>query len=180
VKKPFSILLLLVFAFNLGGYYVFFWAMRHTANKELVHRLDANDYSSEEVIELQIPFTLPYPIFNTGFERVDGKFEHEGEIYKLVKQKLVNDTLYIVCLQDKKEMQITSAFKDYSRLSNDMPASHGKHSSSILNKLIKDYNYDQVIDLISISGWSRNQRWCQVEFLVTSPELEILSPPPKV
>ena len=44
-----------------------------------------------------------------GYERVNGEFEHNGEFFKLVKQKLENDTLNIVCIKDHRVVLDTTA-----------------------------------------------------------------------
>ena len=83
----------MIFLFNVGGYYLVFWGVRTQAKKDLLHRLDADQYSSEDLVVLSIPVNLPYPIQQNGYERVDGEFEYGGEYYNLVKQRLQNDTL---------------------------------------------------------------------------------------
>lgn len=180
LKKSISILLLIVFAFNLGGYYAFFWAMKHTANMELAARLDADQYAEEEIVELKVPIDLPYPIFSTDFERVDGKFHHNGEIYKLVKQKLSEGTLHIICVKDKKEKQLSSDLKEFTKRSQDLPSNSAKHSGLHLSKLIKDYDQFRGTQLDVTEGWCQILQWTHISCKINSASADILSPPPKV
>lgn len=179
MKRLLSILLLAVFAFNLGGYYVFFWAMKHTANQQLAQQLDAHAYDESEVIELKIPFTLPYPIYNEGFERVEGTIEHNGQILQLVKQKVANDTLHIVCIKDSKQEQLAADFKSFTQRSQDLPA-NGKQSMQVLNKLIKDFQQGTPVHLNGANGWTLLQSYVTVTELFSSPEQRVPAPPPKV
>ena len=113
MKKVFSIFFLLVFLFNVGGYHIVFWGLRVQTDRELSNRLDANLYDPEETIQLRIPIALPYPIQSHDFQRVDGRFEHNGQQYKLIKHKLQSDTLYVVCLRDHATRQLVTTMTDY-------------------------------------------------------------------
>lgn len=139
MKRLISILFLVVFLFNIGGYYLVFQGMEMKAKKELLSRLDADAYSDDEVVVLSIPFTLPYPVNEGTFERIDGDFQHHGKHYKLVKQKLENDTLFVVCIHDREATKIANVLSDYSKVANNIPAG-SKQALSFLSKIYKDYN----------------------------------------
>jgi len=64
---------------------------------------------------------LPYPIQQNGFERVDGEFEYKGEYYNLVKQRLENDTLFMVCIRNHQEKRLISTMTEYANMANDLP-----------------------------------------------------------
>jgi hypothetical protein len=141
LKRLVSIFFLIVFLFNVGGYYIVFWGIQNQASKNLLKRLDADDFSKEDLVVLTIPLTLPYPISanDGGYERIDGEFRHDGEYYKLIKQKLENDTLFIVCYRDRDATRIASALTDYSNVANSVPAGT-KHAQNFISKIYKDYN----------------------------------------
>lgn len=179
LKRIFSILLLTIFLFNVGGYYIVFWGLRQQANNELRARLDADLYSAEEIVELKLPLTLPYPIEQQEYERVNGKFEHQGVHYKLVKQKFQNDTLYVVCIKDQAEKQLVKTMNDYVKMTNDLPAS-SKKALHFLGKLLKDFEHINSEKPVQQHGWSQ-----EITFAITSPSTltqpsRIPSPPPKV
>lgn len=141
MKKLISILLLGVFAFNLGGYYLAFKALQVTAHQELVERINNEEYNDYLTVELKIPLALPYATTpTTEFKRVDGRFDYQGNVYKLVKQKHVNDTLYILCIKDHVEKQLITEFKDYAQKAQDTPGSASKKESGTSSKqIIKDF-----------------------------------------
>jgi hypothetical protein len=169
----------MVFLFNVGGYYIVFWGLREHHNSELSAKLDANLYSKEETVELKIPMTLPYPHPQRGFERVNGKFEHNGEHYKLVKQQLRQDTLYVVCIRDVQEKRLVETMEDYVNLSNDMPSSSDK-DITFLGKLLKDFETLEEPDIFATSGWCANIFHSSGNFDLITQDKTILSPPPKV
>lgn len=127
-----------VFLFQVGGYYLVFWAMEHRHNTELLQRLDADDYSSNEAIVISVPLHLPYPVSSDGFQRVNGDLEKNGQSYKLVKQKWQNDTLFIVLIKDKVNTRLSAIFDDITKFSHNLPVSN-KKALNFLTKLYKDF-----------------------------------------
>lgn len=149
MKRTVSILLLIVFLFNVGGYYILFWGLRHRSHLQLTARLDAERYSHDELVELKIPVTLPYPVQAQEFRRVDGRFEHGGEIYKMVKHKLENDTVYILCIKDLQEKKLVKTMTEFGKKANDLPAS-SKNPLNMLFKMMKEF---QQAGSQNIFGW---------------------------
>jgi hypothetical protein len=180
VKRIFALLFLIVFLFNVGGYYLVFWTLRLDANQKLAHRLDQNQYNNQDTYLFKLPLTLPYGLNQEGYERVNGSFEHNGEFYKLVKQKHENDTLYIVCIKDHEEQKIANAFSDYVKLSNDLPASSQKDGLSLLSKLSKDFEPNILLDIVMTDGWFLGTFYADHSSSILKGEKIIHSPPPKV
>jgi hypothetical protein len=114
-----------------------------------------------------------------GYERVNGEFEHNGEFFKLVKQKLENDTLNIVCIRDHKEKELFGAFKDFIKLSNDLPTTDSQHAIVLLSKLVKDYEPLPDLRIISCLGWCKEFSTQDPNTDLLSQERPVLSPPPK-
>jgi hypothetical protein len=179
LKRTVSILLLLIFLFNVGGYYVVFWGLRQHADLALSKRLDAGLYADEEIVELKIPVTLPYPLQQRGYERVYGKFEHNGEYYKLVKQKHAHDTLYVICIRDNQEKKLVKTMHDYAEMTSELPQS-SKKALHFFGKFLKDFEPAPAGTLLRQQGWSRNISFCMMPFLVRGQRIVIPSPPPEV
>jgi len=138
LKRSFSILLLFVFLFNVAGYYPVFLGLKYWARAEMDQRLDEENYTADETVTIKVPLTVPYNIFSQDYERASGAFEYRGEFFKLVKQKLVHDTLYIVCIKDHKEKQFHTAMTDFVKLSSDIPTS-AHQTLKFYTGFIKDY-----------------------------------------
>lgn len=153
--------------------------MQHQAKTDLLQRLEAGDYSQKDIIVLTIPIALPYPVQQSGYERVNGEFEYKGEHYKLAKQKLENDTLFLVCVKDHEAKKLAVAMADYSKLANNLPAG-SKQALSFLGKLFKDFNASDIIRLTAIDGWQQAIGYAAQHFTPVYNNYPVDSPPPEV
>lgn len=157
-----------------------FWGLKSQARNNLLHRLDAEAYSSEDVVVLTLPLTLPYPIHEGGYERASGEFEYQGEFYHLVKQKLEHDTLFIVCVKDHQQKKLVHALNEYANLANNLPTS-AKDSTDMLAKLFKDFTIADFTILHSERGWSLNFPFVENNnFALLQQVYKIDSPPPEL
>ena len=181
MKKGVSILLLLVFLFNVGGYYIVFWGLRFQTDRELVNRLDANLYNEDETVEIKIPLSLPYPINAQEFERVNGGFEHHGEHFKLVKHKYENDTLYIVCIRDRETRELANTLKDYVQLTHGLDGSGPDEKAlNYLSHLVKDFYSQEGVSILHPFLITASVSFRDYARSFTQPELPVHSPPPRL
>jgi hypothetical protein len=161
------------------GYYFIYVGLRYQAKSEMMMRLDTRDYSSEETVTLKIPLTLPYWMTARDYERVNGEFQYEGEFYKMVEQKLENDTLYVVCIKDARERKLYEAMSDYVKLTNDLPASTQKNVK-LFNSLMKDYVKGFGGEILKLQhGWSQECLFGNPSFLLISLATPVFIPPPE-
>lgn len=177
MKKVVSIFLVVLLLLNVMGYYGLFLGLKYKNSVQVTQRLNADDYQDSETITLKVPLAIPY-YGDTEFERVDGEIEHNGEFYRLVKQKLEKDTLYIVCIKDVKSKHIQEALTEYVKTFTDHSADRS-HTKTI-QSFIKDYvptsfNLDS-----SATGWNLT---ILHPFILkdsfSNPYFSIPSPPPK-
>lgn len=75
--------------------------------------LDDNKYKESDLIIIKISVPLPYQANWTSYERFSGDVEFNGIKYKFVERKLANDTLYLKCIQNTKEMILQAAKNDF-------------------------------------------------------------------
>ena len=178
MQRVAAIAFLLVFLFNVGGYYFLFYGLTYQSNKKLAQRFDNEEYSDSETITLAIPISLPYPLFTDDYQRITGDFDYNGEHYKLIKQKLEGDTLYVVCYKDHASKRIKDAFSDFAKFSNDLPLS-SKNSLTFMGKLMKDYEPVQQPRLLQNSGWSIGTTYATSVYHILTIDLPVFSPPPE-
>lgn len=138
VKRLASIVLIALLLLNVMGYYGVLVGLQYQNDREITRRLDTDLYSGSEAITIEIPISIPYAVESSGFQRVDGEFEYQGEIYRMVKQHFSNDTLFLVCVKDAKSTRISQALKDYVKTFADQPGDAKSRSGTHLT-LIKDY-----------------------------------------
>ena len=165
--------------FNVGGYYIVFWGISLGLEQRLNSRLDANQYKEDETVELKIPMTLPYPIQSNGFERVDGKFEHNGEFYQLIKHKLQNDTLYVVCIRDHDTKSLVSTLNTYVKDTLGLTNTN-KKALNFLSKLLKDYYAEDNINVDRWPGSLAEMVFADIPDLFLQIEIAVHAPPPRI
>lgn len=177
MRKVVSYLLAALVLLNVLGYYGLFLGLKYQQAETMTEQFDENRYRDSETITLKVPVSIPY-LQNTDFERVDGEFEHNGEFFRLVKQKFANDTLYIVCVNDVHSKNIKQVLAEYVKTFSDQPLS--SKPSTLVPSLINDYL------LIDFSIGTSSDGWTLISFLSYSnedltcfPSISITSPPPE-
>lgn len=101
MKRFISIILLLLVLLNATGYYGLLFIVRQQLRGEAEQKIERNGTEMNGNMIFRIPLSIPYAD-NTAYTRTDGQVAYEGKLYRLVKQKRYNDTLYIVCVLDHK------------------------------------------------------------------------------
>ena len=152
--------------------------MRYKSTLDLVTRLDNHRYSEDETILLKIPVAVPYQIDSEGYERVDGEFEHQGEFYRLVKQKYQNDTLFMVCIRDQASKRIEQAVADYVKTFTDKPVD-SQHTGKNFTSLIKDFLPTSIKISTASKGWNYSVNSTSVEHYFYDRSLGVFTPPPQ-
>jgi len=175
MKKLVSISLLILFSFNLGGYYFLFWALQSHADRQLSKQLDENANNVGDSFEIKIPLSLPYPLQQTDFQRKDGEFVYKNEHFRLVKQKLTNDTLTIVCVKDKKAQQLTNVMVEFSAKTS----SDQTDGVMLSGKALQEYEPMDLFRLIATRGWSQSLESYSTISNLHSITLTFPSPPPR-
>lgn len=137
------------------GYYGLFFGLHYQNRQELIQRFDAENYSAMEAVTIKVPIAVPYANDSQEYQRVNGEFEHNGEFYHMVKQRLSQDTLYIVCVKDQQSKRINQALTDYVKTFTDKPVDGKSHGIS-LPSFIKEYLVGSYTIKSSSEGWSSN------------------------
>lgn len=101
-------------------------------------RFDTDNYDHQELVILEIPHSIPYLSDQPDFLRVDGEFKHEGEYYKMVKQRISVDTIYMIAIKDKMRKKTEEVLCRYSK-SLKAEKSAEKSESNISINFRKDY-----------------------------------------
>lgn len=179
MRKLLAIFLLLLFAFNLGGYHLLIWALQYQARQHLMQQADADAYTSADEVLFRVPITLPYTAAQEEFTRVNGAFEHDGEFYQLIKQKIVGGELLLVCIKNHQQKKLTHVFDHLTKISQSVPGDSNQ-AWQLLAKLFKDYQFFETPLLTSGSAWS--QKIGHTDFIPSflQPFREVKGPPPRL
>lgn len=147
--------MLVLFLLNLLGFYGVFLGLQFKNAQEANDQLDEELYSGADAMTFRVPLTVPYSTDHQDYERVSGEFEHDGDVYRLVKQKLFRDTLYIVCVKDINSKKINQALVDYVKTFTDKPVNAKQQNGKQVLSFMKDYVTMRVAVESQSSGWKK-------------------------
>ncbi len=139
-----AILFITVYLFNLVGYSILFDYLIHQTNEHTVQELDKGNYNESELMEIKVALNLPYYTSWNDYERYDGEIELNGIQYNFVKRKVLNDTLYLLCLPNHVKTELHKAKNEFVAKENaNLPFSSSKkgmESFGKKNSIETDYN----------------------------------------
>ncbi len=146
--------LIILLLLNVWGYYGVFLGLQVQNNREMVQRLDEENYINSETMVIKVPLSVPYGSGSQEFQRVQGQFEFKGEYFQLVKQKLQGDTLLIVCIKDQQSKVLHQALASYVKTFTDKPVDCPA-GVKILSSLSIDYFSPDFELYHSALGWEQ-------------------------
>lgn len=179
MRRFLAFMLLALFLFNTVGYYALYQAVRNQSNHALLKRLDQDSYREEETVTIKLPLAIPYYQSDTEYQRVNGSFEHQGEFFKLVKQKIEQDTLFIVCIRDHAAEKLFNLVSDFTKIVNDLPASSKSGVLKLLGSFSKDYEVVHTAHVNKTTAEVIKHHFCYQNFSLTDHYISIVSPPPE-
>ncbi len=153
MTKIASIGFVCILVLNTMGYFGAFLGLHLRNDIAMSHALDADIYEPSNTLTIQFPVSIPYMPDQDEFERVKGEFEHNGNHYRLVKQKYARDTLTVVCVLDPQHKKIDLALADYiTSLLDKTP--DAKSTTKFQVSFIKDYISNPFAIASYTSGWA--------------------------
>lgn len=138
LKRITSIAFVMIILLNTMGYYGVFLGLHLKNDIAMSKALDADTYDQSNTITLKVAVSIPYMPDQPDFDRVDGQFEHNGELYRMVKQRYAKDTLTVICVKDIEHKKIDLALSDYVKTFTDKATDTNPASKTTIS-FIKDY-----------------------------------------
>lgn len=132
-------MLLVIHLFNMGGYRIVFSLLEEKSHTHFVNKLDKGSYDDQELIELKVPYPLPYAASWPEYQRYDGEIELNGVHYNYVKRKMLNDTLYLLCIPNTVKTDLQTAKQELTASLSDNPNQHSKEQKSSVPAVTKPY-----------------------------------------
>jgi len=183
LKKVSAIFLILLFLFDIFGYMAMFEYMQSEAGTLLEARLDRNQYDDSQLMEIKIAVNVPYQTSRSEFERVDGEVELNGTIYKYVKRRVVNDTIYLMCIPHTRKMHLELVKNDLFRMANGLLQNNNSQSTdnsgfsikviqSPFDDYITEYHIERP-DMFITPDWANNE----LDALPIPPHFSLDQPP---
>ncbi len=177
MRKALAIFFLSIVLLNIAGYYLVIegWKWHNT----IAWSADENVSNAQELI-VEIPLSIPYATQVKDWESADGQFEYKGETYRIVRQKVALDAVFIACVKDHESTRINEQLEDFAKTFTDKPA-HGKESVKSFPGFIKEYVSQVVSVKTSVTGWSQSISFIPPpQSLVPSFFSSIVHPPERI
>lgn len=139
LRKPIAILLLFCFALYQFGYYVAYFSFRMQIEKHWADAVYSGGSTNHEEKVMEIPLSIPYMASEEDFRTVNTKFEKDGQHFRVIKQRYLNDTLQVVYVPDTATRTLDQTLKLWvsSLVQDEMPDSG--HNSAFSKIFIKDF-----------------------------------------
>jgi hypothetical protein len=161
-----SVILLFIFLFDLGGYYVWFCIWQNNMQKEI--RKEIRKGLKDEDLTLII-ISVDEESGISWIEQ-NKEFRYQGDMYDVVKISQQNQEKYYYCIRDIKEKQLIASYNK------------NNHSRSESGKRIKQFKYQYIpqnnspADLVYPVAFAITEIPANYKSNIT----EINSPPPKM
>lgn len=153
MKRLLSILFLILIFLNSIGYYGLLLLAREQLAFEIRQKIDEHAGTISGNMILKIPYSLPYASNSQDYERTSGEITYSGEVYRMVKQRVYEGTLYIVCVRDAQTTEVNQVISEYSQNFSDQAQESGASGGKALNQLAKEYIITSLYNKSVSAGW---------------------------
>ena len=133
------------------GFYGLFLGLEYRNALQMMKRFDQGTYDQQQTKTIKIPFKADASCYSETFERLDGDFEQDGEIYRIIKSRLFRDTFHIVYIKDKTGTAIHKVLTDYVKTFVEHSSDHG--SITVKPFIIKEYFSGVISMKQGVAGW---------------------------
>lgn len=142
MRKPAAIVLLFVFFLYQLGYYGFYLALTHQLDQQWHTKVYEDNLTGEKLLHASIPLSIPYQPDQTEYKPVSAKLEIDGNYYRIVRQKYVQDTLHVIYINDTVQKELKQSFNDWLASIHQKPVSEGQ-GFQFWKVLAKDFIIDE-------------------------------------
>jgi hypothetical protein len=165
MRKYISLITVVIFLFDLGGYFLWFSACQKNLQKEIRHEIRKG--LRKDDLSLIIVSGTGKP--GISWIKPGKEFTYHGEMYDVVKMEVHNGMNYYYCINDIKEKQLISS---YNKKNN-----HKREAA----KKLREFKYQYVPQKNSFIYYSHIIDFSSptIACIYESNIIDILSPPPK-
>ncbi|MFA4851576.1 MAG: hypothetical protein WC599_03565 [Bacteroidales bacterium] len=183
MRTVFSILLLILFLFNVSGYFVVFKLMRYNARKEMKAYIKQNLRDDE--MEIVVVPNSEIGASGSGFRFVEeNEFIYNDKLYDIVKKKTDGNNTIFYCINDKQEEKLFAGINEHIKRNTDqnLPAGRqGTPAKDKSNNLTKSIVKEALPEKPGFLCCDITQATTHFKYvsLIQKQFIPILSPPPK-
>ncbi|NVN93848.1 MAG: hypothetical protein HXX18_01055 [Bacteroidetes bacterium] len=166
MKKYFSILLLNIILFHLGGYYIWYSVLQYASHREIKQEI-RRGLKDKDLVLIEISDNNKSSV---NWKENDKEFAFNGEMYDVVSIKKLKNKVQYYCINDHREEKLIAEFKK----------NHNSEKQTD-KKIRTEFNVQFFAQLFVIENYkyATKIRYPNLIFLYKSNNLDIHSPPPK-
>lgn len=176
MKKLTAYIVLILFIYNLIGYYIVFkgWqtGIRYEIKAQIRHNSKSATYQTFKFSKAD----LSQKKIVLEWEK-DDEFCFEQNMYDVKSRKETADSITFICINDRKEKKLIDQLQAYVNQQHNNTQSKRSNPFKIFDNLVKDYCAAQLVIKNIDKGITFNKPSSSPHFY--SAFLEVLSPPPK-
>lgn len=158
-----------------------YFSFRFQIESDWMEKIYSDNQGGLEERLLEIPLSVPYMAEEEEFRATNTSFEKDGQTFRAIKQRYVNDTLQIVYVADTAKRILDNTIKQWvsSLVQDKLPDSGG---NSLLVKLfIKDYTQpSNDLDFSAVAAESENNFMAFIFSSYQFNYFHLNSPPPEL
>jgi hypothetical protein len=154
-KKLCSLLFLFLIVFNTIGNYALLFLVKQQLSSQILQRIECNADELSGNLVLTFPITLPYSTDSEEYTRIDGEISYGGEVYQLVKQKIYQNVLYLVCIKDNKGKWANEVIEKFAESTSGQQQEQSKSGILLFGSMAKYFV------LTVLSSREHNDGWCR-------------------
>jgi hypothetical protein len=177
MKRVLSILFLLVFTYNMAGFFVVFKLQQLTAKDEMKAFIK-NNHANTDLEKIIVPDSEISSGANDFRYLDDNKeFSYQGKLYDIFRTASDGCNTVFYCVNDKNEELILAKYKEQLQRNNDQNVPCRSQTGKLVKIMIKDYlpHYVPVLAALSASTISFNTS----PFKVINQVTAVFTPPPE-
>lgn len=179
MKRIAAILLIAIFLFNTIGYKWVFIYLENKATQRLEAKIDAGQYSDNQLVEIKIPLRIPY-YASTQYEPFYGETQFNGKHFRYVKRKVSGDTVYFLCIPHIEKNNIAAAKSDFIKSVNDTQNnSPQKEQPTYVKLLLSEFLTEEKINNDSPELTSFQKVYCFNSNFITQFDPQTAAQPPE-
>ncbi|HRI78881.1 MAG TPA: hypothetical protein PLR06_05030 [Cyclobacteriaceae bacterium] len=149
MRKDLAYGALFIILLNIAGYYLVYEGLR-VYNDNLWSFNENAGYMPEMII--RIPVNYHGFSESKAWESADGKFEYDGQVFRIVSKKFTQDAMYMACVKDHEGTRIRQQAEEFAESFSDKPGT-SRQSTKTISGFIKDYLVESISVKSSVEGW---------------------------
>jgi len=122
------------------GYTLLFALLNDKSYNLLADKIDRHLYNDKDLVLVKVPLNLAYYTSQNEYEAFDGSATINGNHYNYVKRKVLNDTLFLLCLPNIERDKLQLARSDYARSANGFEGKNDKDEMAKVEKSFSAYH----------------------------------------